>query len=485
MADVLLVHAPDAYTRGFVGSMPPLGLAWLATTLERLGLDVAIADMHVETQPFRELLTAAAPGIIGISSTTAARFAAFGYAREARDLFPDSLILMGGAHVSCAAGDTLEGAPEVDAVVRGEGEHALRLIVERGHGQQRNFADIPSISYRRNGVVVHNPDAARQRDLDALGFPARHLLPMEAYDLENEFLGGRAFHVSATRGCPYLCAFCSAAAIWGRRYTFRSPRHVVDELEILRDEYRADGIRFMDALLTVDKAYAMRICREMRDRKLGLPWECEIRVDTVNEELLRGMREAGCYYLDFGVESINARVLKLMRKQIVPEQIRAVLKLAHALGFKTKVFFTLGHIGETPAEARETLAFIRRSRRLISRVGGGVGISIYPGTEVERYARKIGCLPPDFSWAQPYVAEDNLYFSASPHVPLLVQDQMTLTDLRALRRRHILLKLQDPSVWLANLRRLTDGSVLRRGRHALRGILGRRRSGGPGSMTRP
>lgn len=462
MAEVLLVHAQDAHTKGFVGSMPPLGVCWLATALESVGVSVAIADMHVETRPFEEILLGERPSILGISSTTAARFDAFGYATECKRLLPGTLVLLGGSHVSCAAQDTLEHLPQLDAVVRGEGEQALCGITRRFLLGNRDLSGIAGVTFRRNGEVIHNPDAVRVQDLDSLGFPARHLLRMEAYDLENEFIGGKAQHVTATRGCPFQCTFCSAAAIWGRRYTYRSPAHVIDEIELLRDQYGAEGIRFMDALITVRKDYVLQLCDEIEKRNVGLPWECEVRVDTVDEEILRRMRKAGCYYLDFGVESINPRVLGRMKKQTTPEQIRSVLKLTHHLGFKTKAFFTLGHISETVAEARETLRFIRKFRAHISRIGGGVGISVYPGTEVEEYARQSGFLPAGFSWSQPYFEKENLYFSASPHVPLLIQPQMTMGDLHGLRRRHLFIKLQDPQILAANLKRLADRATLRR-----------------------
>ena len=375
MSDVLLVHAEDRYTRGFVGAMPPLGLAWLATHLEAAGVDIAILDRQVDQREFEEVFEVEQPGVLGISSTTATRFEAFRYAAEAKLRSPGTVVVLGGSHATCTAQDTLEHLPQIDIVVRGEGEKTLLAVAERVLSGKRDFRGIAGISHRHHGEIMHGPPVERVRDLDSLGFPARHLLPNDLYQLENEFLGGRAFHVMSSRGCPHQCTFCSAAAIWGKRITYRSPAHVVDEIEFLRDHFGAQGLRFMDALVTMRQEFIFGLCDEIERRGIKMPWECEVRVDTINDEVLRRMRRAGCYYLDFGAESISRSVLERMRKRITPEQISTALVLSHKYGFRTKVFFTFGHIEETLADAIETIRFIRKNSRYISRIGGGIGIS--------------------------------------------------------------------------------------------------------------
>ena len=472
MSDVLLVHAEDSFTKGFVGSMPPLGLAWLATSLHREGLSVRIFDPQVETETFEDVFRSERPSVLGVSVTTAARFKAFDYVKRAKELDPKVLTVLGGPHVTCSANDTLEHLPELDAVVRGEGEPAFTEVCLRHLDGHPDFSGIGSLSWRSEGNVFHNGNGSRVKDLDSLGFPARELLANDLYNLENEFIGGRAFHMMASRGCPYQCSFCSAGAIWDHRVTFRSPEHVVEEMIQLRDQYGAEGIRFMDALVTVRKSFTMALCEEIKRRDIVMPWECEIRVDTVDEEMLRAMREAGCYYLDFGVESIHPEMLKRMKKKITPEQVSHIMKLSHELGFKTKVFFTIGHIEETVDQAMETLRFIRKNKRYISRIGGGVGIHIYPGTEVERFAREEGLMPDNFHWSAPYHHEENLHFSTPPSVPILIQPQLTWRELHLMRRRHLFQKLRDPEVIKANLQKLRGRAALRRIKNLAGGVFG-------------
>jgi hypothetical protein len=183
------------------------------------------------------------------------------------------------------------------------------------------------------------------------------------------------------------------------------------------------------------------------------------------------MREAGCYYLDFGAESASDRVLSRMKKKITRDQIAEALTLTHRLGFKTKVFFTFGHIEETLADARETLDFIRKNARYISRLGGGIGIHILPGTEVEEFAKDCGCLPPDFSWSAPFHEPRNAFFACPPTVPILTQPGFGWREMYTVRYRELMYKARDPHVLLSYLGHLADASVLRRLGRLLAGSL--------------
>ena len=131
MSEILLVHAEDRYTKGFVGAMPPLGLAWLATSLLQKGISVAILDRQVDPREFNDVFAAERPTILGISSTTATRYEAFRYAAEAKRLAPDTFVVLGGSHATCTAVDTLTHLPQIDAIVIGEGEKTLLTLAGR------------------------------------------------------------------------------------------------------------------------------------------------------------------------------------------------------------------------------------------------------------------------------------------------------------------------------------------------------------------
>ncbi len=165
------------------------------------------------------------------------------------------------------------------------------------------------------------------------------------------------------------------------------------------------------------------------------PWECEIRVGTVDKELLIKMKEAGCYYVDFGIESASQKVLDLMRKGFKIEAGQELLDWCFEIGLKTKVFFSFGHIGETMADAEETFKFIEKNRSKISTLACGAGIRIYPGTYLETYARENGLLPTDFSWSAEYDDRYLGYLSQDRSVPLLIQPQLGYKELADIRLR--------------------------------------------------
>ncbi|MDY6853835.1 MAG: radical SAM protein [Thermodesulfobacteriota bacterium] len=442
MAEILLVH-PRVSERSF-GGMPPLGFAWIAAYLEKNGYNVDIFDLQVYSGSIEEVIRNSKPRIVGITGTSNTRFMSFDIARTARKIDENIFTVYGGAHATFTAKDTLENLPEIDAVVSGEGEETMLEIAEAVLRGKTSLSDITGLSYRKNGTIIHNPVRPRIRALESLPLPARHLMNMKDYDLKMDFLDISGASVMTSRGCPINCSYCSASAMFGKTLSLRSAKNVVDEIEILLTDYEAKGIKFFDSTLTLKRGHINSLCDEIMRRRLKFPWECEIRVNTVSRDLLKMMKEAGCYYVDFGVESASPGVLKAMRKGITIDQVIDVFHWTKDLGILTKVFFTFGHIQETLEDAMATLDFIDKHNKYITSPGIGVGIKIYPGTQVERYAYEIGCLDAGFSWAVPYHSKEAEFMSGEPNVPLLIQPQMGFKELRKVRYQLLKKRLKDP-----------------------------------------
>jgi len=208
-----------------------------------------------------------------------------------------------------------------------------------------------------------------------------------------------------------------------------------------------------------------------------MPWECEIRVGSVDRPLLEKMQEAGCYYVDIGIESADQDVLDVMQKKIRPDAAEQLLRWCDELGLRTKVFFTVGHIGETFRAGMKTIHFIRKNRKYISLVGYSPGIRVYPGTEVAQYAERNGLLPAGFRWSQPYENRDNLKLYLAPtNVPLLLQPGMGIRELRKLRQRYILSRLTSPTFLLSKARLLLKHrEVMKYFSLGLKGMAGKRK----------
>jgi len=450
MSEILLLH-PRVKERSF-GGMPPLGLAWVASYLESKGYGVDLVDSQVDPRSVEDIIRAAKPRIVGIAGTSHTRYVSFDAAGTAKKIDDRIITVYGGSHATFTAEDTLKNVQDIDAVVVGEGEETMYEIAEsvlRGKG---SLDEIKGMSFRKDGRVVHNPGRPRIETLETLPFPARHLMDIKKYDLTMDFLGVPGTSVMTSRGCPINCSYCSASAMFGVTLTLRSAKDVVDEIEMLIKDFGFQGIKFFDSTLTLRKDHINSLCEEITRRKLKFPWECEVRVNTVNKDLLKKMQKAGCYYVDFGVESASPRILKLMHKGITLEQVENIFRWTKDLGILTKVFFTFGHIEETIADSMETIRFIDKHQEHIASPGIGVGIKIYPGTTVERYAYQIGCLTRDFSWTAPYHSEDAEFMSGEPNVPLLLQPQMGMKELRQIRYALVKRRFRDPIGILRALR---------------------------------
>ncbi|MFC1511031.1 B12-binding domain-containing radical SAM protein [Candidatus Margulisiibacteriota bacterium] len=427
--DVLLIN-PKNIKSQVHGLMPPLGLNSIGNMIEANSLAVKILDLELYPTSF-DLFTYIkdlAPKIVVISGTSQSRFESFRIANIIKKVSSALPTVYGGCHATFTAVDTLSHIRDIDYIVQGEGEATLLELVNfliLGKGEIKNIA---GLSYRGDGQIRQNPARQRIFDLDSIPF-SRHLLEMDKYTTKLEFLNLPAISIITSRGCPYNCSFCSASAMFGKIYTMRSAKQVVDEIEYCVENFKIRGIKFFDSTLTLNRKHVLSLINELKTRNINLPWECEIRVDTVDESLLKAMKEAGCYYVNFGVESINEKVSQTIGKSITLKQIIEVMQWCKKLDLKTMVFFSFGHIGETWSDSKATFAFINKYIDYISHLSVTLGIKIFPGTYLEQYARTNGLLPPSFSWSEPF---DNWQEGpiVTDNVPILIQPNYGLKELK-------------------------------------------------------
>ena len=454
--NILAVY-PEVTEPKVFDRMPPLGMLWIAAVLREAGYPVRFLDEQVEDEDVGALAEELEPALTLIGGTSHSRFEAFDRATRIKEAYPPTTVVYGGPHAAFTAEETLTHIPDIDIVVHGEGEYtALELARWKDSGGDTvELPNITGISYRSDGRVVSTGWRTFNRDLDALPKPARNLVPMGSYGMELEYLGLPATSIVTARGCPVACSFCSASKMYGRSYATRSPAKVVNEVEGLVENYGIEGIKIFDSTFTLNKKHVLGFCDELERRGLAMPWECEVRVGTVDRPLLERMRKTGCYYIDLGVESGDQSVLAAMGKGITLDDADELLRWADDLGVRTKVFFTVGHIGETYDAGKGTLRFIKKNRKRITLVGYGPAIRIYPGTRVEEYARENDLLPPGFRWSAPYENRDNLkLFRPADNVPILLQPQMGVRELRRLRIRYILSRVFSPGFLIFKLKLL-------------------------------
>ena len=334
---------------------PPLGLAYLAGALEAAGVTVRILDLVVmpkSPSTLPEVLNRFQPDVVGVTAVTMNAETAFDLLREVKETAPDLLTVMGGPHATFSTTAALEAVPELDVIVRGEGEQTLlELLAETDRTRWRR---IPGLAFRENGTIRHTPWREPAKDLGRLPAPARHGLPLGRYRTL-----GMPVSVTTSRGCPFQCVFCVGRRMVGARVRYRPPLDVVDEMERLA----ALGFRqinLADDLFTANPRHCLAICDEILRRGLRIRWSSFARVDTVSTDLLARMREAGCHAVSFGMESGNAEILKRVRKAITREQAEAAVDMCRQAGMQAHASFILGLPGETAETLSETMAFAER-----------------------------------------------------------------------------------------------------------------------------
>ncbi|MFZ2054824.1 MAG: radical SAM protein [Candidatus Aminicenantales bacterium] len=412
-------------------SMPPLGLLSIGAVLEREGIEVEIVPADILKLSRREIerkIRDGGPDIVGVTSTTENRFQSFDLVRQAKEAHPQALTVMGGPHASMAAEDALVHIPELDVVVRGEGEETI-LDLCRALERKREvngISHVSGISYRSNGRVITNPPRSPIFNLDGLPFPAFHLIPFEKYNFLVEVPGrGRlpAVNIMTSRGCPFNCNFCATPINWGRAVRTRSPRNVVREIESHIERYGIRVVHFYDDTFNLSHRRMEDLSNLILERKLPIFWQCEIRIDLMTKPQLAKMKEAGLFYMSFGVEAGSERVRNsIVNKRVSLKDFENVVSWCRELEIIPNAFFIFSHPTESWDEAQETILLIERYKDIVE---ASVAIlHVYPGTPLERTAREIGLLPADFSWTKRHSSKIITLPTAQGDVPLFL-DRLT------------------------------------------------------------
>lgn len=360
---VLFVNPPQTASKyKFMGVIaPPLGIAYMAGVLQENNIDVEILDASAEDMDFKDVekeLLKRKPDLVALTALTPTIGRALETAQVVKETLPDSIVVMGGYHPTFNFIETLEDE-NVDIVIRGEGEYIMLNLVQALENQS-SLHDVKGIVFedKNSKEIVVNPEAPLIQNLDELPFPALNLLPMKKYRLLD--MDTHMTTMITTRGCPMQCSFCSSAAMHGKKIRERSVENIVDEIEYLKTNYDIDTIAFMDDTFTLKKRKVMAICDEILKRNIEIMWGCTSRVDTLDEKLLKKMKEAGCITIFIGVESADQQQLDNMCKNTTVAKIENAFKIAHKLKIRTIASVALGMPGDTKEIMNKTVKFVHK-----------------------------------------------------------------------------------------------------------------------------
>jgi magnesium-protoporphyrin IX monomethyl ester (oxidative) cyclase len=421
--EILLIAPPISLSqKRNISYSPPLGLAYLAAVARKEGYKVNCLDALIEgyekgprcvddgtrrlfhygltLNEISRIIEKTKPEIISLScSFTIVWGNTVALSKTIKELDPDIKVVIGGAHPSAVPLGCL--ADTVDFVIIGEGEKTfLELINHLNHNSPSDLTSIRGIAFSQKGQPIITPPRAPITNLDELPFPARELLPLEKYIKAGKdgkahvpVKRDRYMTVITSRGCPGRCIFCSIHCVWGRSWRARSPDNVVAELEELVSHFGISEIHFEDDSISLDKRRLLKICDLIVDRNLDISWTTPngVRINTLDKEILRKMKQSGCYQLNFGIESGNEYVRNsIIKKPINNDQVAGVLQTCKELGIWTMGFFVIGLPGETIEMMHDSFNYAKKMN--FDNAGFFIATP-YPGTELFEVAQSKGYLP--------------------------------------------------------------------------------------------
>ncbi len=423
----LLIYPPFHRLHGITNRFFPIGLGYLAGALREAGREAAIYNAenfdrseplvrsyahsdafghfdqyqralddagHYVWQEARRVIADYRPGLVGITAKSCMVPAAQMLSRIVKEVDPSIKVAWGGPHASIAPDETI-GFENVDMAVRHEGERTIVELVEQLAAGQTDLGRIAGLVWKDSlGRTVHNRLRENEPDVDKLPMPDKTADLFPGRYAPDDY--GVMF---TSRGCPWPCTFCDSRGVWTRRIRYRSPEHVVAEMERLYAEQGVRDFYFWDDTFTPNRRHSMRLFELMIEtfprRGRPITWQATTRCDCVDDELARLMKRSGCRLLTYGIETGSPAMMKILRKGITHEKVFEAQRVMRRAGIRWDAFFMIGFPDDTPETIDETRRLIRRLECT------NVSISIftpYPGTAMYDRARSYGLVSEPIEW---------------------------------------------------------------------------------------
>ncbi len=366
---ILLVH-PLGYRAEAAGRdisrvanlMPPLGLAMLAAYLEERGFETAIIDCFAHPDSdgaIAEHLQRERPAFLGLSCTTSSFLDGVRIAGLAKACLPGLRTVFGGPHVSALKERAVRDFPEVDFAVVGEGEATLHELLSGGWEAPEA---VKGLTYRDGpqGGARFNGYRAEALDLDTLPFPAYGKLEgfPKAYKLPI-FNYPKVPNTSciSSRGCPYACSYCDRS-VFQRSFRFNSAEYLYEHMRHLRERFGIRHINFYDDQFTLHRGRVEALTDLLLAKPLGMTFNCAVRAEHIDRDLVRRMRRAGCWMMSLGIESGDQELLAQHRQNPDLDHLAGKIRMISGEGIRTKGLLMIGLPGESEASIRRSMDYV-------------------------------------------------------------------------------------------------------------------------------
>lgn len=384
--------------------LQPLGVLYIAGVLKRGGFTVDVIDADIDGLTVEEMvdrILAGDPQVVGFSLMTPQLLSALAASTLLREARPDLTIILGGAHIDSTKDDVFAMSDAFDLAMHGEGEYSMLEVCEhlRDHGKEGLRLCLEGVAgaihRNREGEVVVNPARSFTNDLDEFPSVDYDLVDITKYSIPT--MSGRfVLSMMLSRGCPFRCTFCDAPITMGTRLRFWSIPRVLEDIRFYKEKYGVTNFVFKDSTFTANKKWAFKFCQALLDSGLDIKWRCNTRVNLVRPPLLNLMKKAGCYVINFGVESGDPEILKRIKKEADIEAVYDAHRRCRKLGIRTYATFLIGNPGETEASVRAT---IKVSKGIRPSLAMFFVSTAYPGTPMYDEALVDGTVEPGW-WSK-------------------------------------------------------------------------------------
>ena len=348
-------------------SLMPHGITSIAAFLEKNGHEVILANLSEPGWRKGALATLEEkPDVAVVSIFSFNRTESLQYIRELKKKDPELILIAGGQHPTFLGEEILELYPEIDFIIRGEGEETLLELLD-------NIGDTES-----HKIL----DGKRVYDPDHIPFPAQFSGKTIGVNPNEQYR-----YIITSRGCPNSCTYCSSPSFWGKKVSFRSPANIVKEIRYSFEKHGIVYYSIRDDNFTLKKDRVLEFCDILRLSGLYIMWNCQARVDTVDREMLLAMKRCGLEHIQYGVESGSERILQEYDKSITIEKIKETAAITRELGIYMSFYLMAGMFNETADDIKETIKLIKKTLPhdvIVSPV------AYYPGTAIYNKAKDEG-----------------------------------------------------------------------------------------------
>jgi radical SAM superfamily enzyme YgiQ (UPF0313 family) len=397
--------------------LQPLGVLYIAALLRQHGMDVEVVDADVDGLTVSEMvdrILATQPDLVGFSMMTPQLIPGLQTCVALKDARPDLTIVLGGAHIDSTHEDVFSMADCFDFAIYGEGEYALLEAVQRIQAPgpaslADRLAGIGNVIYRDDsGRVVRNQARPFLANLDDLPSVDYDMVDIRKYIIPT-MAGKYVISMMLSRGCPFKCTFCDAPITMGKKLRFWTMDRIIHDIRYYVEKYDCHNFVFKDSTFTANKKWADAFCDRLIEAKLDIKWRCNTRVNLVPPPLLEKMKKAGCYVINFGVESGDPQILKTIEKETKIEDVYDAHRRCRKLGIRTYATFLVGNPGETEETVKRTIHVATGIRPNLAMFFVSTA---YPGTPLYDQAVAQGMVEPRWWATQAWDPRKNSAFQA-------------------------------------------------------------------------